>query len=84
MSRKYEPGVSGTIGEVLTAGHAPASAGLLQSPQQVKEDAKPLFTSFKIGKFQLQHRVIMAPLTRCRYTVCCASSCLLLSLQYCI
>eukprot|EP00878_Enallax_costatus_P032487 GHUV01035702.1.p1 GENE.GHUV01035702.1~~GHUV01035702.1.p1 ORF type:complete len:185 (+),score=28.96 GHUV01035702.1:173-727(+) len=32
----------------------------------VKADAKPLFTPLKLGALQLEHRVVMAPLTRCR------------------
>lgn len=33
---------------------------------EVKEDAAPLFSPLKLGPYQLQHRVVMAPLTRCR------------------
>lgn len=32
----------------------------------VKPDAAPLFTPVKLGAFELKHRVVMAPLTRCR------------------
>eukprot|EP00882_Tetradesmus_deserticola_P013553 GHRQ01014389.1.p1 GENE.GHRQ01014389.1~~GHRQ01014389.1.p1 ORF type:complete len:187 (+),score=43.90 GHRQ01014389.1:193-753(+) len=37
-----------------------------QRPLQVKEDAQPLFTPLKLGDLELQHRIVMAPLTRCR------------------
>lgn len=42
---------------------AAASAAVVTD---VKADAKPLFTPLKLGSLQLEHRVIMAPLTRCR------------------
>ncbi|WIA16671.1 hypothetical protein OEZ86_008141 [Tetradesmus obliquus] len=43
-----------------------AAVAVQQQPLQVKEDAQPLFTPIKLGDLELQHRVIMAPLTRCR------------------
>eukprot|EP00878_Enallax_costatus_P041612 GHUV01048437.1.p1 GENE.GHUV01048437.1~~GHUV01048437.1.p1 ORF type:complete len:115 (+),score=2.17 GHUV01048437.1:168-512(+) len=33
---------------------------------KVQEDAKPLFQPLKVGRYQLDHRIVMAPLTRCR------------------
>jgi 2,4-dienoyl-CoA reductase-like NADH-dependent reductase (Old Yellow Enzyme family) len=33
----------------------------------VKEDAQPLFKPLQIGKMELQHRIVMAPLTRNRW-----------------
>eukprot|EP00878_Enallax_costatus_P005226 GHUV01005492.1.p1 GENE.GHUV01005492.1~~GHUV01005492.1.p1 ORF type:complete len:420 (+),score=69.73 GHUV01005492.1:216-1475(+) len=33
---------------------------------KVKPDAQPLFTPIQLGSLKLQHRVVMAPLTRCR------------------
>lgn len=32
----------------------------------VNDDVKALFTPVKFGRMQLQHRIVMAPLTRCR------------------
>jgi hypothetical protein len=47
---------------------ASAPAGSAVAPGfAVKEDAKPLFEPVKLGALQLQHRVVMAPLTRCRW-----------------
>jgi hypothetical protein len=43
-----------------------AAVAVQQQPFQVKEDAQPLFNPIKLGELELQHRVIMAPLTRCR------------------
>lgn len=33
---------------------------------KVKEDAKVLFQPVQLGSLKLQHRIVMAPLTRCR------------------
>ncbi|WIA08346.1 hypothetical protein OEZ85_007787 [Tetradesmus obliquus] len=52
--------------QILVSISAIASRVAANPGLTVKEDAAPLFTSFKIGKYELQHRVIMAPLTRCR------------------
>lgn len=52
--------------QILVSRSAIASRVAANPGLTVKEDAAPLFTSFKIGKYELQHRVIMAPLTRCR------------------
>jgi len=43
-----------------------ASTATVQAPYKVNEDAKALFEPVKLGDLQLQHRVVMAPLTRCR------------------
>eukprot|EP00775_Hariotina_reticulata_P009807 gene9807-9965_t len=51
----------GTIIRVSNAVVAPPATGFA-----VKEDAKPLFSPVKLGGLQLSHRVVMAPLTRCR------------------
>ncbi len=32
----------------------------------VPEDVKPLFDPVKVGRYQLKHRIVYAPLTRCR------------------
>ena len=34
--------------------------------QQAAKEAIPLMTPFKMGQFELAHRVVLAPLTRCR------------------
>jgi 12-oxophytodienoic acid reductase len=31
-----------------------------------QEEVMPLLTPFKVGQFELAHRVVLAPLTRCR------------------
>jgi 12-oxophytodienoic acid reductase len=33
---------------------------------KVPEDAQPFFEPVKIGRFNLAHRIVMAPVTRCR------------------
>jgi hypothetical protein len=49
---------------------APSRKAQQQQPQQlpfpVEADARPLFTPLQLGALQLQHRAVMAPLTRCR------------------
>ncbi|KAF6263436.1 putative 12-oxophytodienoic acid reductase [Scenedesmus sp. NREL 46B-D3] len=49
-----------------TASVCAAVAVQQQQQLQVKDDAQPLFNPLKLGDLELQHRVIMAPLTRCR------------------
>jgi len=34
--------------------------------QQASKEVIPLMTPYKMGQFQLSHRVVLAPLTRCR------------------
>lgn len=41
----------------------------VQAPFQIKEDAKVLFEPLKLGAIQLQHKIVMAPLTRNRYAL---------------
>lgn len=36
--------------------------------EPIAEDVKPLFQPFKLGSFDLKHRIVYAPLTRCRAT----------------
>ena len=44
---------------------APSAVALQQ--YKVLEDAQPLFQPLQIGNLQLQHRIVMAPLTRNRW-----------------
>jgi 12-oxophytodienoic acid reductase len=34
--------------------------------QQTAKEAMPLLTPYNMGQFQLSHRVVLAPMTRCR------------------
>ena len=36
------------------------------TPVKVQEDANALLTPYKLGQFELAHRMVLAPLTRCR------------------
>jgi hypothetical protein len=45
---------------------ASAAAAPAATKYAVKDDAKALFSPVTLGALQLSHRVVMAPLTRCR------------------
>lgn len=52
---------------VSSAVPSSTSAAVQQAPAYtVKDDAKVLFEPLQLGELHLQHRVVMAPLTRCR------------------
>lgn len=48
------------------AGRINAQAPALTTEIQGPKDANALITPYTMGPFQLEHRVVMAPLTRCR------------------
>lgn len=48
------------------AGRMNAQAPALTTEVEGPKDANALITPYTMGPFQLEHRVVMAPLTRCR------------------
>jgi 2,4-dienoyl-CoA reductase-like NADH-dependent reductase (Old Yellow Enzyme family) len=49
-----------------SAADAPAPAPGAGGSPDMKDDVKPLFTPTQLGDYQLENRLAMAPLTRCR------------------
>lgn len=43
-----------------------ASLATLAPTYEVPKDVNPLLSSYKLGSFELAHRIVLAPLTRCR------------------
>jgi hypothetical protein len=49
-----------------SAADAPAPAPGAGGSPEIQDDVKPLFTPTQLGDYQLENRLAMAPLTRCR------------------
>jgi 12-oxophytodienoic acid reductase len=47
-------------------GNTSAAPSSIQQQFRIKDDIKPLFQPLKLGRVELQHRIVMAPLTRNR------------------
>jgi 12-oxophytodienoic acid reductase len=42
------------------------SVSALPAEVEIPQDVKPLFEPMRVGALELQHRIVYAPLTRCR------------------